>query len=170
MHINKILILSLCAFLLLNACGETEVQNLDSLPTDAEDASAFKTAYPVESIFISQGFMAGHYAIDFAREDESIANPDILAVYGGTVIDVKTGDWNGGYGNSIMIDHGNGFKSLYAHCNETFVNVGDSVTAGQVIANMGNTGRVYGKTGIQLHFELWKNNGKVNPMDYFVEE
>lgn len=114
---------------------------------------------PTEGI-ITQGFHAGHFAYDIANSDK----PAILAVTSGTVVEVGTpGSWNGGYGNYLVIDHGNGFMTKYAHCEEVYVALGDTVTQGQEVAKMGNTGRVYGVTGIFLHFELIYNGAKVSP-------
>ena len=108
---------------------------------------------------ITQGYRAGHYAYDVA----DASRPPILAAAGGTVIKASSGTWGGGYGNHIIIDHGNGYQTLYAHCEVLYVNAGDVVTQGQVIAKMGNTGRVYGRTGIHLHIELSYNGQKLNP-------
>ena len=108
---------------------------------------------------ITQGFRGGHYAYDVA----DTSKPPILAAAGGTVIKASSGTWGGGYGNHVIIDHGNGYQTLYAHAEVLYVNVGDSVSQGQVIAKMGNTGSVYGRTGIHLHFEITYNGTKLNP-------
>lgn len=107
---------------------------------------------------ITQGFHGGHPAYDIADRSK----PDILSVMAGTVVDTGTG-WDGGYGNNVWIDHGNGYQTHYAHMTEFYVQVGDTVTQGQVIGQMGNTGRVYGATGIHLHFEISYNGAKVSP-------
>lgn len=67
------------------------------------------------------------------------------------------------YGRSLVIDHGNGYRTLYAHCSDVLVKVGDEVKQGDVIAMVGSTGR---STGNHLHFEIWENDIRVNPMDY----
>ncbi len=108
---------------------------------------------------ITQGYHAGHYAYDVADRSK----PAIVAAASGTVIKASSGTLGGGYGNHIIIDHGNGYTTLYAHCETLYVNVGDYVTQGQVIAKMGNTGRVYGATGIHLHFEVTYNGVKQSP-------
>lgn len=107
---------------------------------------------------ITQGFKGGHPAYDIADRSK----PDILAVMDGVVSSTGTG-WSGGYGNNVWIDHGNGYMTHYAHMTEFYVQVGDTVTQGQVIGVMGNTGRVYGATGIHLHFEVSYNGVKINP-------
>jgi murein DD-endopeptidase MepM/ murein hydrolase activator NlpD len=110
---------------------------------------------------ISQGYRNGHLAIDIADK----INTEIKAISGGTIESVSRG-WSGGYGNSLVINHGNGVKSKYAHFNNIYVKVGDIVDKGQVIGSMGNTGRVRGRTGVHLHLEIIVNGKKVNPISY----
>lgn len=107
--------------------------------------------------YISQRFAWYHQASDIA----SAGNPAILAAQGGTVV---AAGWNGGgYGNYVMIDHGNGYKTLYAHMltNSITVKAGQVVSQGQQIGTMGSTGR---STGTHLHFEVISANGKLDPM------
>ena len=110
---------------------------------------------------ITQYYRRGHYAIDIGNRNKG----PILAAANGVVIKSQ-GGYNGGYGNMIIVDHGNGRQTLYAHNSALYVKVGDTVTQGQTIAWMGNTGRVYGLTGIHVHFELRINGRKVNPLLY----
>lgn len=84
----------------------------------------------------------------------------IVAADGGTVV---TAGWYQGYGLAVIIDHQNGYKTLYGHCSTLFVSVGDGVYQGQHIANVGNTGN---STGPHLHFEIWVNGTKVDPEPY----
>jgi murein DD-endopeptidase MepM/ murein hydrolase activator NlpD len=107
---------------------------------------------------ITNGYKAGHYALDIADRSK----PPIWAARGGVIITAEYG-WNGGYGNYIIIDHGDGFQTLYAHNEELYVAEGDTVTKGQVISKMGNTGRVYGATGIHVHYECVSDGVKINP-------
>jgi len=69
----------------------------------------------------------------------------------------------GGYGRTVVIDHGRGYKTLYGHCSSIAVKRGQRVSAGQVIARVGSTGRA---TGPHLHFEVRKGNVPVNPLKY----
>lgn len=85
---------------------------------------------------------------------------DIEAADGGTVI---WADYKGTYGNCVMIDHGSGLVTLYAHASELLVSNGDKVSQGQVIAYVGSTGR---STGPHLHFEVRKNGSRVSPWNY----
>ena len=113
---------------------------------------------PTDGI-ITQGYRGGHYAYDVAKSSQ----PPILASASGTVVHALSGTWDHGYGNNIWIDHGNGYRTHYAHMAVLYVNEGDTVEQGQVIGKMGNTGLVYGVTGIHLHFELEYNGAKISP-------
>lgn len=69
--------------------------------------------------------------------------------------------WMGGYGRVVVINHGNGYSTLYAHCSRLLVRKGTKVSSGKVIAKVGTSGRV---TGPHLHFEVRKNNKAINPL------
>ena len=86
----------------------------------------------------------------------------IYAADGGTVI--RSGYEEGGYGNYIMIDHGNGMQTLYAHMSAKSVSMGDKVSQGQTIGLVGSTGR---STGPHLHYELYVNGSRVDPQSYY---
>lgn len=88
-------------------------------------------------------------------------NTPIRATGNGTVVRVQKK--NTGYGYNIIIDHGYGYKTLYAHLNKINVTVGQEVARGEVIGLMGTTGR---STGVHLHYEVVKNGIKVNPKNY----
>ena len=83
-----------------------------------------------------------------------------VAAGSGTVV---SAGWNGNYGYSILIDHGNGIQTRYAHSSKLLVNAGQSVSKGQTIGLVGSTGR---STGPHLHFEVIVNGDTVNPMSY----
>ncbi|MFJ7737944.1 peptidoglycan DD-metalloendopeptidase family protein [Lysinibacillus sp. NPDC097287] len=97
-----------------------------------------------------------HRGIDIARP----SNYNILAADNGVV--VATG-FSGSYGNRIMINHNNGYTTLYGHLSSINVEVGQVVEKGSVIGIMGTTGN---STGIHLHFEIEKNGALVNPLAY----
>ena len=111
---------------------------------------------------LTQGFHSGHYAVDIATRSKG----PIFAAASAKVVKADYG-WNGGYGNVVILDHGNGMQTLYAHNEKLYVTAGQYVEQGQTIAWMGNTGRVYGATGIHLHFEVRINGVKYNPMNFF---
>lgn len=71
--------------------------------------------------------------------------------------------WNGGYGNYVVVDHGNGLQTAYAHQSQILVSVGQRVNAGDVIGKVGTTGD---STGPHLHFEVKRNGEFVNPRDF----
>ena len=102
-------------------------------------------------------FWAGG-AIDIANG--STHGKPIIASDGGTVIEAQ---YHGSWGYYVLIDHGNGFKTRYAHCSKLEVEAGDKVAQGQYIAKVGNTGYSFGS---HLHFEVIKNGVLVNPLDY----
>lgn len=77
---------------------------------------------------------------------------------------VKSVAFSGGYGRVIKIDHGFGYKTLYAHLYKVKVKVGDKVKRGQVIATIGNSGL---STGPHLHYEVLKDGKHVNPIHYY---
>ncbi len=114
--------------------------------------------------FYTQNFNGRHFGIDLQQRG---GGPN-FAAEAGTVIRADYG-WNGGYGNVIVIDHGNGLQTLYAHNKVLYVTVGETVTRGQTIAWMGNTGLVHGPTGIHLHFEVHVNGVKRNPSIYIQD-
>ena len=87
---------------------------------------------------------------------------NIVAAESGTVILANYG-WNGGYGNYIIINHGNGITTRYAHASQLYVSAGQSVSKGQVIAAIGTTGN---STGPHLHFEVRVNGAHTNPLNY----
>ncbi len=93
---------------------------------------------------------------------------DINASYGVSIIAANKGTvivagWQSGYGNTVIIDHGGGITTLYAHCSKLSVSVGQKVNAGAVIAKVGSTGL---STGPHLHFEVRKNGATQNPIAY----
>lgn len=98
-----------------------------------------------------------HTGIDLAN---SLGTP-MRAALDGTVLLVRRSQ--GGYGLHLVIDHGGGFLTLYGHCNSISVAQGQTVTAGEVIATLGSTGR---STGPHLHFEIRNNGQTENPTKY----
>lgn len=87
---------------------------------------------------------------------------NIVAAESGTVILANYG-WNGGYGNYIILSHGNGITTRYAHASQLYVSAGQTVSKGQVIAAVGSTGN---STGPHLHFEVRQGGSHTNPLNY----
>ena len=132
-------------------------------------ASSGSWGYPVGgSTYISSGYgnrsasISGwsfHGGIDIAGGN--IYGRPIYASRGGTVITATYGTT--GYGNYVIIDHGDGYTSVYGHCSSLSVSTGQSVSKGQHIANVGSSGN---STGPHCHFEVRYNGVKQNPMNY----
>lgn len=107
---------------------------------------------------ITQYFGWRHTGLDIAGP---IGTP-IIAARAGRVVSSKCG-WNGGYGCHVILDHGDGVRTMYAHDSRNYVDVGETVAQGQTIAAMGSTGR---STGNHIHFEIRVNGVRVNPLKY----
>ena len=99
-----------------------------------------------------------HAGIDIGAPGGS----NIVAADAGTVV-LSSFGYNGGYGNYVIISHGNGITTRYAHCSNLFVSAGESGSKGQVIAAVGSTGA---STGNHCHFEVRINGGSKNPLNY----
>lgn len=110
----------------------------------------------------SEFHSGNHGAIDIGNGGINGAN--IYAMKGGEVIVAKT-TYRAGYdyGMYVVIDHGNGYQSLYAHCSAIYVTVGQMVSQGEVVAAVGSTGW---STGPHLHFEIRKDGSRVDPLNY----
>lgn len=130
------------------------------------DRSTLPSREPIAGSFVTSGFggradpFGGgsqfHKGIDFQA---SIGDP-VLAVADGVVSYAGT---RSGYGNTVEIDHGNGYVTRYAHNSRLVRQVGDLVRAGQEIAKAGSSGR---STGAHVHFELWQDGVVVNPRKF----
>lgn len=96
-----------------------------------------------------------------------IAAPNGTTIKAAAVGTVKYAQFNsGGYGNLVIISHGNGVETYYGHCSRLFVKVGQTVEAGERIAAVGSTGR---STGNHLHFEIRLYGSQVNPQKYIYK-
>lgn len=115
-----------------------------------------KLAWPTTTRRISQYFRWGHRALDIPNKYEAI-----LAADSGII---ESAGWNGGYGQMILINHGNGMKTLYGHASKIYVKTGQRVLKGEKIGQVGSTGR---STGPHVHFEIMINGAKKNPLAYY---
>ena len=114
--------------------------------------------WPVPSRpYVAGGFGERHTAIDILAD----AGTPIVAAQGGVVIH---SDWTLGLGNAVVIDHGNGYRTMYIHNQSNHVQVGQQVERGQHIADIGMTG---GTRINHVHFEIWRDNVPVDPMQFF---
>ena len=111
----------------------------------------------------------GHRENPFGgSEIETHKGLDIKGPIGGMVKAVAKGEvefagLKGGFGNCIILKHGNGFETLYGHLSKIFVSVGQTIDIGQQIGLIGSTGR---STGPHLHYEVHRNGQKINPEDF----
>jgi murein DD-endopeptidase MepM/ murein hydrolase activator NlpD len=107
------------------------------------------------------GKLQGHEGVDFAG---NIGKP-IHCTGNGVVTSVEKN--SAGYGNRVIINHGYGFNTLYAHMSKIIVKEGDVVERGQVIGNIGNSGS---STGPHLHYEVIVKGAKKNPINYYIND
>lgn len=107
---------------------------------------------------ITQNFKSWHKGLDIANS----GGGPILAADSGTVVVAGWID-NTGYGNRVMVNHGNGYSTLYGHMSKISVVVGQTVKRGDVLGQMGSTGR---STGTHLHFEIRSESGNRDPLGY----
>lgn len=124
-------------------------------------AAATPSIWPADGVVSSRfGWRWGgsdwHPGLDIAAD---VGTP-IMAAADGVVV---SSDWNGGYGRQIMIDHGNGIVTLYAHNSENAVSAGQRVKKGQLIGYVGSTGY---STGPHVHYEVRVNGTAVNPASF----
>jgi murein DD-endopeptidase MepM/ murein hydrolase activator NlpD len=146
---------------------EQQLEVLDSILGEKKITSdTFVAGLPINKGWMSSrygmrtdpftGRLAWHAGVDFAGKTGS----DIVSVASGVVT------WASkryGYGLLVEVNHGNGYKTRYAHCDEAIVKVGDVVRKDQVLALMGSSGR---STGPHVHFEVYKNGRTVDPAAY----
>jgi len=135
--------------------------SLKQIITDKKSASVIpaggRMVWPTAGYRITQYYSWRHTGVDIANK---IGTP-IYAADSGVVTSV--GYNRGGYGNQIIIDHGGGKQTRYAHLSSFDVKTGNRVTKGQYIGAMGSTGR---STGPHLHFEVMINGARYNPLNY----
>jgi LysM repeat protein len=121
--------------------------------TTTVPASSAGFLNPLPGSVKTQG-VHGYNGVDFGGVS---AGSPVLAAADGSVVVVRSGGWNGGYGSYVVVQHDSGVQTLYAHLNSVSVGMGQRVNAGQQIGGVGSTGR---STGIHLHFEV---RGAANP-------
>ena len=136
---------------------EQRMNNIPAIrPLSGKDMKGISSGFGmrIHPIF---GDLRLHTGIDLNAEGGS----PIYATGNGTI---ELANWDGGYGNCVVIDHGFGFKSLYGHCREILVKPGEKVKRGQKIATVGMTGVA---SGNHVHYEVLVKNKHDNPVKYF---
>lgn len=137
----------------LSANPEAEITSIS--PQIIQLTTENSVRFPVESGRITQGYHRFHRAVDFA---EAFGSP-VYPVMGGIVESISFQRF--GYGNHIIINHGSGFKSLYAHLSKIIVKEGQEVDKNTVVGLIGATGWA---TGPHLHLEVHDNGQPFNPL------
>lgn len=127
---------------------------------------------PYDGVYLSSYYGYRYHPIDGDWRYHSGIDISMSGAYGKNIIATRAGtvilsslesESGTGYGNYIIIDHGDGYTSLYGHCSELLVSEGQTVSRGQIIAKVGSTGW---STGPHLHFEVRYNGSTVDPLDY----
>jgi len=133
---------------------------------DARDSRGVRLLWPAQGWISTYFHEAGpwwvggyHQGLDVAADWDAPIN----AAAGGTVVEAADSGWNRGYGNYILIDHGNGLRTLYAHLASLAVQVGDEVQREQFIGRVGASGAA---DGPHLHFEVRIDANQVDPLPY----
>lgn len=119
------------------------------------DTRDFARRFSLPARGINWGVLHPYNAVDIA----GACGSSVYAVAAGQVADVRAG-WDGGYGNFVDIDHGNGIITRYAHAAEILVKVSQMVAGGDTVARMGSTGN---STGCHVHFEVLGSAAPTNP-------
>ncbi len=132
------------------------IRDLVKAPSSPAADSGAKMAWPTDGARITQYYSWRHTGLDIANK----TGTPLYAAEAGTV---TYSGWSNGYGYNVLVDHGDGRQTRYAHASKLFVEVGDSVSRGENIAAMGSTGW---STGPHIHFEVIINGKKQNPLNY----
>ncbi|MGI6368048.1 MAG: peptidoglycan DD-metalloendopeptidase family protein [Anaerolineae bacterium] len=135
--------------------ASTETAAAEAVPAQGGTSGTGQFAWPMSGK-ISQGYWQGHRAIDIYAP----RGTPIIAADSGTV---AAANWAQGYGRMVVIDHGNGYQTLYAHMDAFFVQPGQAVNKGDVIGKCGSTGN---STGPHVHFEVRSGGSLLNPFNY----
>ena len=153
-----------------------EIADLNKQITEKYIYTETSYAWPIDSVYWSDPNVVitckyGWRVNPVTDKNEMHNGLDIKAPKGTPIQAAKSGtvvrsENSGGWGNVIVIAHGDGTSTLYAHCDKLLVSKGATVMQGQVIARVGSTGQ---STGYHLHFTIYKGSETVNPVDYLDE-
>ena len=148
--------------------AETEltkkVQQQEEIKSSTLDGVYFSVK-PVSGTITSR-FGAYEDIRDHSHTGIDIAAPNGTSIKAAADGTVTYSGWMSGYGNLVIISHGNGIQTYYGHCSKLYVSEGEKVEAGDIIAAVGSTGN---STGNHLHFEIRKNGAQVNPQKYLYK-
>ncbi len=155
--------------------NEVEVASIKNQITNEIEKEKKKEESTINGIYLETipvlGTITSRYGAKESIRDHTHQGLDIGAKTGTPIKAVAAGKVihsgeKGGYGNLIIIDHGNGITTYYGHCSKLIKNVGEKVNSGDIIAAVGSTGN---STGPHLHFEIRKNGTYVNPTNYIYK-
>ena len=148
--------------------AERAAASVGSAPSGSAVSGTGSFVFPVASyVYISSRFgmrvhpITGEYKSHTGMDIASNQGTAVYACDSGTVV---LAQWYGGYGNCIMIDHGNGYKTLYGHLSVISVSSGQTVTKGDTIGQVGSTGN---STGPHLHLEVYKDGSRIDPEGFY---
>ncbi len=139
-----------------------------------EQPEEFVVADPIKEYTLGQGFSDtelvfdpthGHWATHEGMDFMAAAGTDVMSVFEGTVKSVETDSY---YGTTVVIEHKDGFESVYKLLDKVSLKKGDKVTKGQVIGKVSGTALAEIASGAHLHLELYKDGEKINPQDYML--
>lgn len=139
---------------LAKANRSTVARESSSSDYSGEDTGSWSV--PVNYEYVSRRIQRGHYGVDMVCD----TGTSVRAAKSGKVVEI-TRNWGSGFGNSILVDHGGGLTSRYAHLSGFEVGIGDYVSQGQLIGESGNTGW---STGPHLHFEVRQYGTAIDPL------
>lgn len=150
------------------AAGGSTTTTTTTVTTGGSSSSGTWMMWPSYTTYLTSPYgyrvnpVSGIYKLHAGCDIGASYGTSIYAAAGGTVI---LAGWNGGYGNCVMINHGNGYTTLYAHMSSIAVSSGQSVSMGQTIGYVGSTGN---STGPHLHFEVRSSSsgGTIDPMNF----
>ena len=149
----------------INAGMEIKIPPANESAATATVATVSSHVAHSDIIWPAKGRITSPFGSRWGKVHEGIdlsmpVGQNVAAASAGRVV---TSGWMNGYGYCIIVDHGNGLRTLYGHLSRLLVNVGATVNQGEIIALSGNSGR---STGPHLHFEVQKDGHPVDPMTY----
>ena len=150
---------------------ESEIAAVDFLLSRSSlESQQTPAGWPVKGGWVSSSFGSRMHPISGKKQFHrgvdipGKAGAEVLAVADGVVVKSEK---NGGFGWMVKIDHGDSYTTLYSHNRKNLVKEGETVVKGQAIAEVGSTGR---STGPHVHFEVAKNNSRINPVRYLYKK
>lgn len=151
---NLAIMLIVSTLMPTNSLANIEVEDTVIGETNTPLTTKRNVRYPTKEVKITQGYRLFHPGIDF----DGITGDKVYPIKDGNIEAISLSKY--AYGNAIVVNHGDGLSSLYAHLSKINVNEGEEVTTNTVIGEMGASGRAFGD---HLHLEVYKNGIPINP-------